>query len=816
MENGSSSHSTIIDHDLHEQMFDLWTIVRRHARLIALCVLIWIGLGVLFYLNAPRTYESIAEIYIEAKFSPDLDKESSDEKARTVKTIEAHREFIRSKLIVGRAMKENGLDQLLSVRDDDNALEYIIDHLEVELTEENANVLTIRYADRNAEDCYKIVEAITKTYEDFLGEANQSVDKETANLIARAKDDLMNQLLDKDREYSKFQEEAPPEVLFSDTESGKNLHRERQRIIEEKRAELEVERHVLAAQIASHEKALEEGGKSREAIYFLARKELRPKEDDEWIKFRIQEYEHYNEREAMREYSSILVREYLELLVEKRKMEYQFDAGHPELKSMLDRISMTQRMLKRALNNQNPVEEVDIPAEENEEPVVDYVAVYMQMMRDRLDALDTKMAYLDTSFADELQSAKTIQIYLDRDNSLRSSKLQLADLYDVVVARLNEINLIREHGGDQINLLAPPELGEQVFPQIALVIVGSLFLGLSSGFCLAWIVDRAEHTFRSPIEIREALQAPVIGSIPFIDRKNQVVSEGFSKFAPVVCTVHRHNSVPSEAYRAVRTSLYFSTKGQDHKVIQISSPLPGDGKSTCVANLAVTIAKSGKSVLVVDADFRRPTIHTMLGLMDESVGLAKVVQGTVEPHDAIQATEVENLSVLAAGKSPSNPSELLSSPEFKDFLAFARETFDFVIVDTPPLLAVTDPSVVAARVDGVILALRIRKGIQGPSKRSCELLSSVGANVLGVLVNAVDEKTKSGYGYGYGYGYGRGYGYGYGYGGYGSVYGYGSTGEEEPVEASGKGSASGNDGSQPESKARFTIPGREIGTGPEE
>ena len=154
MENGNVTRlTTVNDHDLHEQLFDFWTIIRRHGRLIAVCVLIWLGLGVLFYLNSPRTYESIAEIYIETRFSPDLNRETLEEQAGMAKTIEAHREFIRSKLIVGRAMKGNGLDQLPSVSENENPLEFIIDNLSVELIEENTNVLSIGYSGRNADDC---------------------------------------------------------------------------------------------------------------------------------------------------------------------------------------------------------------------------------------------------------------------------------------------------------------------------------------------------------------------------------------------------------------------------------------------------------------------------------------------------------------------------------------------------------------------------------------------------------------------------------------------------------------------------------------
>jgi len=796
MENGNTTNTkSIIDHDLHEQLFDLWAIICRHTRLVTVCIIIFLGLGALYYLNAPRTYESIAEIYVETLRAPDLNGVRTDDQTLSEKTIETHKEFIRSKMIVSRAMEENGLDKLQSVADADYPLEFIIERLTVEVTEENSNILAIRYAGENAEDCHKIASAITDTYDVFLGESNQSIGKSTTDLIRKAKDELLIEISAIDKEYGEFQDQVPPEVLFTQGDGGINLHRERQLRIEQKRAEKEVERTGLAATIDSHQRALDEGGDSREAIYYMALLELRPEEQNELNLLRIRAHEEYTQREMMRQYAGVLTETYIGLMIEKSELESEYGEGHDSLQSNAQRILMTRRMLKKALQNENPIDIGQTQQDEIEDqPVeIDYVTVYMQSLRDRLEALDTEITFLDKSFAEELQLAKEIQDYLDQDYAIRNDRDNKQLLYDAVVARLTEINLIQEYGGDQFNLLAPPELGKQIAPRLLLVAACSLFLGIFTGGSLAWLIDRAENTFRTPIEIRDTLQLPVIGRIPFIKLKQQVVSGDYPNFAPVVCTVHRHDSVSAEAYRAVRTSLYFSTKGQDHKVIQVSSPLPGDGKSTCVANLAVTIAKSGKQVLVVDADFRRPTMHAMLGQTADGHGLADVVSGSAEPDDAIRATAIENLSFVSAGRRPANPSELLSSPEFKSFIDLVRDKFDFVLVDTPPLLAVTDPSAVAARVDGVILALRIRKGVRGPARRSRELLANVGANVLGVVVNACDERYKYGYG---------GEGYGLGYGGYG--YGYYGNGFSSPDDST---TATENGNGQSRPKLRFSIPG---------
>jgi Mrp family chromosome partitioning ATPase len=140
--------------------------------------------------------------------------------------------------------------------------------------------------------------------------------------------------------------------------------------------------------------------------------------------------------------------------------------------------------------------------------------------------------------------------------------------------------------------------------------------------------------------------------------------------------------------------------------------------------------------------------------------LSTVIEGDVELHDAIQATNVDNLSVMTCGRSTPNPSELLTSPRFKELLDVLRDQFDFIILDTPPMLAVTDPSVVAPRADGVVLVLRITKQSRAAAMRATEMLATMGANVLGVVVNGFGQKRGYGYGYDYGgYGYGGSYSY---------------------------------------------------------
>ncbi len=301
--------------------------------------------------------------------------------------------------------------------------------------------------------------------------------------------------------------------------------------------------------------------------------------------------------------------------------------------------------------------------------------------------------------------------------------------------------------------------------------IGAL-LGFVAFSGLAYLLEIADRSYRNPDEIAGDLGMPIIGHLPLaaLSRTDRIDEKVDSS----IVTLHKNRSSLAEAFRGIRTAVFFGCQQGNIKVIQVTSPVPGDGKSTVAGNLAVSIAQSGRRVCLIDCDFRRPRVAKIFGLK-EDVGLVQVIGGKVELEDAIQQTSIENLFSVTCGRRPGNPSELLSSERFADSLASLREQFDFVIVDTPPMLVVSDPANVAGLVDAVLLTVRLRRNLKPIATRAAQMLHSINANMLGVVVNGIGVGGNS-YGYGgYRYdNYSGGSGGGYGKTGYGG-YGYGST-----------------------------------------
>jgi capsular exopolysaccharide synthesis family protein len=249
------------------------------------------------------------------------------------------------------------------------------------------------------------------------------------------------------------------------------------------------------------------------------------------------------------------------------------------------------------------------------------------------------------------------------------------------------------------------------------------------------------------------VRAPTAGSEKITSEKLSIVARGQKvRLKP--------KSVIAEAYRTVRTAVFFGVPKDEAKTILVTSPAPGDGKSTLVSNLAIAMAQAGQRVLVLDADFRRPMQHNIFEV-DSETGLPGVFAGAISLDEAIQPGPVEGFDILACGSEVPNPSEILNSHAFAETLKSLSERYDRVIIDSPPVGPVTDSQILAAICDVVLLVLRAGKSMRRRSQQARDTLLSVGAHLLGAVVNDVPQK-RGRYGYYSGYGHYHRYGH-YGY-----------------------------------------------------
>lgn len=770
-----------------ESPLDLLGILWRRKWIVACVVIIAAALGYLYYLQATRVYRSWAQVLLikreaNVAVAPGGGRDRSGYGYED--TLSTHMLLICSPLIVQKAVEKHHLASLSSLKGHGDAVSAVIAGLKAtragDRSTPDPNVVDLWYEGIDPRECATILNAVIQSYQDFLGDTFQNFSEETLQLISQAKDVLNKQLTEKEAAYRQFRQDSP--LLWRGAESA-NLHESRMAEIERARAGVLVENAQTKARIDAIRAAIKQGG-SREALSMLATKT----QSDSWKGAR-------GARDSFEE------KLFLSMLEEQQLMG-EYGPDHPKVKAIEKRMNM----MREHLGNMPLPEGADSS---------DFLGVYLESLTKELEVGEKKLEELNGRFEEERKHAKQLASFQVQDEQFRSEITRTQQMFDAVIKRLEEINLVKDYGGVSTQLISPPCVGVIVRPKLALVLALAGVLGMILGMGLGYLVDIADKSFRSPEEIRRQLGLPVIGHIPVIEapRRKTADAEGESAanaISSILCTFHQPKSRPAEAYRAVRTSLYFSTHGEGHKVIQITSPNPGDGKTTLAANLAVSMADSGKRVLLLEADFRRPRVHKFFGL-DNTLGVSSIIAGEAEIPDVIQQTAVSNLWAMPCGPRPHNPSDLLTSPRFKELIDTLRDQHDFVIVDTPPILAVTDSSVVAPRVDAVLLVVRLTKHARDGAMRATEMLGALGARILGVVVNGIGKTSGYGYGryrYGYGgygyryagggrYGYRYSSGYGYSSSGYGYGYGYGSSeggasgqgayySEEEPQAAPAK------------------------------
>ncbi len=281
--------------------------------------------------------------------------------------------------------------------------------------------------------------------------------------------------------------------------------------------------------------------------------------------------------------------------------------------------------------------------------------------------------------------ARALDPYELEEQRLRGEVSRAQDFYDTTLDQLRQINLAKDYSGFVNEIIDTPKFGSEVWPSVPIVMIVATMFGLLMGVGGAALTEYRDRSFRDPDDIRRDLGMTLLTHIPNLqgrvtDRRQLV--EG-SKMHATVYAYHRPKSREAEVFRGLRTSLFFSTQGQKCQVLGFTSPNQGDGKSTVTSNLAVSIAQTGRKVLLVDCDLRRPNVHKLLGISND-VGLSDVIGGEMEPWDAIQQTETTNLWSLPSGPLPANPAELLTSAMFEEFVKVAREKFDYVLLDCPP------------------------------------------------------------------------------------------------------------------------------------
>lgn len=705
----------------------------RHKSLIIFGVVVGVVLGSLYYANEPPTYRASADILI-INIGPE--SVPDDRSSSFADLASTHQKLIKSTMIAKRAAAR---PEAVSLRK-----KSISDGLRVESAGDqgSGNVLTVSFDGEVPEDCTTIVNAVVDSYQEFLEERYDSKSSaETTKLMVEARDVLLRELREQEAAYRKFRKDSP---LLTSEDRGVNPLYSRLSTIELQKSALRMRRTDLESQLASVNKAKDAGRDQKYLESLVANLGL----GFEPVKIEMANRDSILQKK--RDLASSLQTELSPLVDQETELLKRFGPNYPLVASVQLQIRETRNHFA-ILEGQL---EKDLSAtpqgNTDKHEQKDIVQLCLEYLKQELERTATTQQLLTTLYDTEYAVAKEMTEFEQREAEFQRSLSRTQQLYDATIAQLQDASLKKNDGGFRADVITPAGLAIKVKPDPFRVFPMSILLGALLGAFLAVSAEMVDRSFRSSEQIETQLGLPVVGHIlqPDTSAHAQLDPEvANSLLHRSLCTFYRPNSAEAEGYRGLRTALFFTNRGMNQKVIQVTSPCSDDGKSTVAANLSISIAQSGKRVLLVDGDLRNPRLDQMFGIGSGS-GLTDVIALDGELKDAIEETPIEDLWLLPAGQMVPDPAELLTWPRFGELIRVVREQYDYVVVDSGPLLAVTDPQIVSSQVDGLVLTVRLGKTPRKQAEAAHAMLAALDFPVLGVVANAVGKSEARGYGNG--------------------------------------------------------------------
>jgi capsular exopolysaccharide synthesis family protein len=710
-------------------VIDVVELVVRNKILLAAGLMVGVVLGYLAYKKLGPVYNSSAQILVSRKVSIPIQEANRNGTGDR----SAHVAIIMSPLIVTKAIEKYELQKLPTLAKAKDPVEGVLENLKVTRSagddHDEDNVFSLTYRSSNEKDANTIVDAVISSYEEFLKSTRQESSRQMLTLIKTANEDLGKELDKKRTEYLTFRQTAPlvwkssPGVAGT-VQSVTNVHQDQLDNLAVERRKISLKQLEIQTKMQALQHA-QDSGESPEALQMLMRQFMQS--DQQGNSQTV--IAGPTGREGM---ESQLV----QLLLDEQNLLKNFGPRHPDVQNKQQQIAMlTEYYRRQGISLPDLAKTLTATAEKRAtQKETNVIGVYIEAMRQQAYELTLRDQQLELAYNASSKKAQEYGHYHIQDKVLSDEIARLESLYSVVEKQLREIDLVKESNGYRMQTIAPAR-SEVDFKRILKFIGGGGFAGFGLVFAVAYLLALQDTTVKSMNEVRDMFPEGILGTIPtFQEPSVNLASARATGLDPMLYYFHQPGSAEAESIRSARTTIYVRALQDDARVLQMSSCEPHDGKSTTISNLAISIAQSGKRVLLIDADLRRPTIHKLFGL-DQTRGLSTVLSGQATMNDVAQSTVVQGLTVVTAGALPDKPAELLASTMMRKILEEGRNTYDVVLVDTPPVLSVSDPCIVAPYVDGLLLVVRMQKNRHASLVRVRETLRAHGVRLLGVITN---------------------------------------------------------------------------------
>ncbi len=411
-------------------------------------------------------------------------------------------------------------------------------------------------------------------------------------------------------------------------------------------------------------------------------------------------------------------------------LNVKYGDDHPSVREVKSKIAEIERQIKSGTKSLEDKLRVDFERAKRERNAVEREYFVAKSEAVNENQADIKLQNL------KLEVDRKLKLYNDLQDKSQQAELKQKEQYN------------------NIRIIDPAQIPNvPAGPRRTLTILLAFLLSTAAAIGLAFFLEYLDNTIKTVEDVERYAKLPALGVIPAIagstslkklpgrseellDGNGTALALSGASIATQLMTLDNQSTV-AEAYRALRTSVLLSSAGHPPKSILVTSGRPGEGKTTTAVNTAISLAQLGATVLIIDCDLRRPKVHKVFGIT-HTHGLSTYLSRETDIDSLIHALPIPNLSLLPCGPTPPNPAELISSEKMREMLTLLGTKFDHIIIDSPPLINVTDPVILSTMVDGVIMVVHAGKSTRDVIRRASQELTSVGAKVFGVVLNNVN------------------------------------------------------------------------------
>ena len=720
---------------------DYYRIIIRHIKLIAIIFVVVMVATIYYTARAPRIYESNGKILLELNKQTDLFFSTGGFGRNDLNN---QIEVIKSPSVMESAvekLKRNPVAENFPILSSDNPSGILAEEIEVS-AEREVDIVDVAFKSTNPTEAQTAVNAVMDSYQDESLKYARAEITSVREFLEKQLDVTSKKLAISEEDLRAYKIANEVFALSEETKEMITNMVEFEAQLSSAQTELQIvdkKLTYLKGELIKIDEAL---GEEMTAISSPVSEQLRQK----------------------------LIESESQLAIFLTKKGYT--KNHPQLVSLRNEIDNIKRQMKTEIDKILEVDKYSFnPLDRRQELITEIIAteVEYQTANAKVSALETVVE----EYSMRMSGLPDAELELAR---LERSKAINEQIYSMLVTRYEEAKISEEGKLSNIRIINRASVPKSpVSPKVKMNILIGLLLGLGLGIGAAFLLESMNTKINNLSDVDRYVKLPILGTIPDIpldekqlaDIEDQIGKEKDKEKLQALAIKKRQMSarlVPqyspkspiAEAYRTFRTntvSLPPKISGEG-RIYLVTSSGPKEGKSTSSSNLAITLSQMRSKTVIVDCDMRRPMVHNLFFVSREN-GLSRfLTTEDVDIHDIIKPSGMENLDIITAGHVPPNPSELLSSKKMDDLFAKLREEYDYIIVDSPPIIAVTDALIIAKKVDHLVLVIRVNSTEREIIEQAKSLLKNIDVKVAGVVVNGIEvKKYYSGYKYYYYYYY---------------------------------------------------------------